>query len=130
VNGFLNITYSLKIFIISFILVCFLEFYMKKIALVLSLITLIFSITSVQAADKKAGKAKYAVCAGCHGAKGKSVNPIYPNLKGQNAKYVLSSLKAYKARKRNGGNAVQMNPFASTLSTKDMKNLAAYISSM
>lgn len=80
----------------------------------------------VVAADAAAGKAKSAVCAACHGANGMAAIPTYPNLAGQNEAYLLSSLKAYKAKQRNGGLAAVMQAQAAGLSDADMANLAAY----
>lgn len=82
--------------------------------------------SQVLAADAAAGKAKSAVCAACHGANGMAAIPTYPNLAGQNEAYLLSSLKAYKAKQRNGGLAAVMQAQAAGLSDADMANLAAY----
>ena len=85
---------------------------------------------AVNAADINAGKEKAAVCAACHGANGIATIPPYPNLAGQNAAYIESSLKAYKAGQRQGGQAAVMTGMAAPLSEADIKNLAAYFSSL
>ncbi|GAL23678.1 cytochrome c553 [Vibrio variabilis] len=82
------------------------------------------------AADIAAGKAKAAVCAACHGADGIAVIPGYPNLKGQNEQYLVTSIKAYKNKERNGGLAAVMQAQASMLSDEDIANLAAYYASL
>ncbi|GAM57346.1 cytochrome c553 [Vibrio ishigakensis] len=82
------------------------------------------------AGDAAAGKAKSAICAACHGADGIAVIDGYPNLAGQNEKYLVSSMKAYKAKQRNGGLAAVMQAQASMLSDEDIANLAAYYASM
>ncbi|CCO58548.1 Cytochrome c-552 [Vibrio nigripulchritudo] len=82
------------------------------------------------AGDVNAGKAKAAVCAACHGADGIALIDGYPNLKGQNEKYIVTSLKAYKANQRTGGLAAVMSAQAMALSDQDMENLAAYYSSL
>ncbi|MDO6707817.1 cytochrome c [Photobacterium sp. 1_MG-2023] len=82
------------------------------------------------AGDAQAGEAKAAICAACHGADGVAVIPGYPNLKGQNEQYIVNSLKAYKNKDRNGGNAAVMQPQAAMLSDTDMENLAAYFAQM
>ncbi|MDA9557225.1 cytochrome c [Vibrio sp.] len=85
----------------------------------------------VSAADIAAGEEKAkAVCSACHGADGLAVIPGYPNLKGQNEQYIISSLNAYKAKQRNGGLAVVMQAQASTLNDVDIANLAAYYASL
>ena len=71
-----------------------------------------------------------AVCAACHGADGNAAIPSYPNLAGQNKAYLISSLKAYKNKKRNGGMAAIMQGQAAALSDQDIENLAEYYSSM
>ncbi|MBD1555978.1 c-type cytochrome [Vibrio sp. S9_S30] len=90
---------------------------------------MVFSGVSV-AGDANAGKAKAAVCAACHGAGGIAAIDGYPNLKGQNEKYLVSALKAYKANQRTGGLAAVMSAQAMALSDEDIDNLAAYYSSL
>ncbi|ELV8593351.1 cytochrome c [Vibrio fluvialis] len=82
------------------------------------------------AGDATAGKAKSAVCAACHGADGIAVIPGYPNLKGQNEQYIVTAIKAYKNKERNGGLAPVMQAQASMLSDDDIVNLAAYFASL
>ncbi|WGV99652.1 cytochrome c [Vibrio sp. YMD68] len=82
------------------------------------------------AGDVAAGKAKAAICAACHGADGMAMIPGYPHLKGQNEQYLVSSMKAYKDKQRNGGLATVMQAQASLLSDEDIANLAAYYSSL
>ena len=87
--------------------------------------------TMVQAAgDAAAGEGKAAVCAACHGKDGIAMVPVYPNLKGQHAPYLESSLKAYRDGQRMGGNAAIMTPMAKNLSDQDIADLAAYYSSL
>ena len=82
------------------------------------------------AADVKAGKARSAACAACHGTNGIAPIPKYPNLAGQNEQYLVSSLKAYKAKQRSGGQAAIMYGIAAGLSKEDIANLAAYFASL
>lgn len=82
------------------------------------------------AGDIAAGKAKAAICAGCHGSNGTSVIDGYPNLKGQNAKYIENSLKAFKNKSRTGGQSALMYPMAGLLSDADIVNVAAYFNSL
>ena len=105
---------------------------MKKLTIAAAALALIGSFGSAVAGDAAAGKALFAAkgCVGCHGAAGKSANPIWPNLAGQHAQYVVLSLKAYKAQERKSANAAQMYPFAGQLSETDMENLAAFIASL
>jgi cytochrome c553 len=103
---------------------------MKKVLLSVAAIALAGSLGNAVAGDAAAGKAKSAVCVACHGANGMSTNPIYPNLAGQHAAYIESSLKAYKSGERKGGMSAVMSPMAMPLTDADIANLAAYYSSL
>jgi cytochrome c553 len=92
--------------------------------------TALFSTQTTFAADVAAGKAKAAICAACHGASGVATIPIYPNLAGQNEPYLVSALKGYRDKQRNGGMAAIMQMQAAALSDQDIDNLAAYFSSL
>ena len=82
---------------------------------------------TIQAADVAAGRAKSAMCASCHGANGISNVPMYPNLKGQKAMYVVKQLRAFKDGTRKDP---VMAGMAAPLSDADMANLAAYYESL
>ena len=105
------------------------EYAMKKMTLGL---VLGFGLLSgnVLAGDVAAGQAKAVICAACHGADGIAMIPGYPNLKGQNEQYIVSSINAYKTKQRNGGLAAVMQAQASMLSDEDIVNLAAYYASL
>ncbi len=103
---------------------------MKKLAIGMVLGMSLFAGQTLAAGDATAGQAKAAVCAACHGADGIAVIPGYPNLKGQNEQYIVSSIKAYKNKERNGGLAAVMQAQAAMLNDADIANLAAYYSSL
>lgn len=103
---------------------------MRKIVLLASLtMAMGWSVASV-AGDAAAGKAKAAVCAACHGANGIATIKMYPNLAGQNKEYLISALKAYRDKQRNGGMAAVMQAQAAALSDADIENLAEYYSTL
>ena len=79
------------------------------------------------AGDVAKGKAKAAVCIACHGAAGISTNPLWPNLAGQKEQYLIQQLKAFKSGERKNP---PMAPFIKPLTDEDIKNLAAYYSSI
>lgn len=83
--------------------------------------------TSASAGDPAAGKVRSASCAGCHGADGISVVPKYPNLAGQNAGYLILTLKGFRDGTRENN---VMNAMAKSLSDADIENLAAFYSSL
>ncbi|HDY7486698.1 TPA: cytochrome c [Vibrio vulnificus] len=103
---------------------------MKKVAMGLALGLGLMSGSALAAGDVAAGQAKAAVCAACHGANGMATIPGYPNLKGQNEQYLVSAIKAYKNKERNGGLAVVMQAQAAMLNDADVANLAAYYASL
>lgn len=89
-----------------------------------------FSTSTFAQGDAAAGQKKSMVCAACHGTNGIAVIPGYPNLKGQNEQYLISSLNAYKNKQRSGGMSTVMQAQATLLSEQDIKNLAAYYANM
>lgn len=91
--------------------------------------SLAFSSAAVAAGgDAEAGADKIAVCAACHGKDGIATANIYPNLAGQSADYLESSMKAYREGQRKGGMSAVMTPQATSLSDQDIADIAAYYS--
>jgi len=87
---------------------------------------LLLSSTAI-AGDIAAGKSKAASCAACHGSNGISSNPEWPNLAGQQEKYLVNQLKEF----RDGGrNNALMSPMAKPLSDDDIANISAYYASL
>lgn len=103
---------------------------MLKILFASTLLAFGISGAAQAAGDAAAGKEKSAVCTACHGADGVAMVPIYPNLKGQHAAYLESSLKAYREGQRGGGNSAIMTPMAKNLTDQDIADLAAYYASL
>jgi cytochrome c553 len=73
------------------------------------------------------GKAKSLTCTACHGPEGNSVSPMWPNIAGQNAPYLLTQLKAFKEGSRSDP---LMSAQAMMLSDQDMADLAVYFESL
>lgn len=69
------------------------------------------------------GQAKAQVCAACHGPDGNSANPIWPNLAGQNAGYIVQQIKYFKAGTRQNAS---MQPMVANLEVADMEEIAAW----
>jgi cytochrome c553 len=78
--------------------------------------------TDMDNAKKKAGE----VCQACHGMDGNSPIPENPKLAGQHPDYLAKALRDYKSGARK--NPV-MGAMASTLTAKDINDLAAYYGS-
>jgi len=97
----------------------------------------IFAVCAgAQAADVDNGRAVVEShnCAACHGATlNNPVDPAYPKLAGQYADYIDAALRSYKAGGDNplfGRRDAIMAAQVQELSDEDMKDVAAYISSL
>ena len=72
--------------------------------------------------DAKAGEPLAAVCGGCHGAQGVSTDSATPSLAGQDERYLVEAIKAYRtSRKRE-----KMRAYITGLAERDIDNIAAY----
>jgi len=98
---------------------------MKSLFFVL-LTALLFSASPAMAADAAAGKAKSATCMACHGPTGVSINPMWPNLAGQQEQYLAKQIMAFRDGTRKDP---MMSPMAAGLSDDDIANLAAFYAS-
>ena len=91
------------------------------------LLALAAPVTAVQAQDAAAGEKKVAMCIGCHGIVGyqasfPEVHKV-PMIAGQNAKYIVASLVAYKKGDRKHPT---MRAIAASMSDQDMADVAAF----
>jgi cytochrome c553 len=80
--------------------------------------------------DAEAGQVKGYTCTGCHGIPGyKNVYPTYsvPKVAGQNADYIQTVLKAYRAGDREHPT---MNLQSMSLSDQDIADIAAWMQAM
>ncbi|PJD92973.1 MAG: cytochrome c4 [Legionella sp.] len=82
------------------------------------------SWTAFANGNAASGQSKSMVCSACHGEQGISTNPLWPNLAGQHAAYLLQQLKHYKDGKTRP--APMMIPMVATLSAQDMEDLAEF----
>ena len=89
----------------------------------LTLTALTAQASSLVEGSVEDGKGKALTCTACHGPEGNSVNPLWPNIAGQNAPYVQAQLKAFKAGERQDP---LMTSQAMLLSDDDMADLAVY----
>lgn len=101
----------------------------RKILMILTALLIALALTSAAAfaGDAAAGKAKASICAACHGPTGVSMNPDWPNLAGQQIRYLVTQLKAFKEGTRKNA---MMSPQASILSDADIENLSAYFAGL
>lgn len=77
--------------------------------------------------DMAAGKKKAAVCFACHGENGVSAVTQYPHLAGQHREYLEKALRDYREQRRQDPT---MNAMAQSLGDADIRNIAAYYSSL
>ena len=106
---------------------------MNKLLTTISALAVSFVTCAALAQDIKgdvaAGESKNAQCIGCHAIKGyqASFPEVYkvPMISGQSAKYIVTSLNAYKKGERKHPS---MRGIAEALSDQDMADLAAYYS--
>jgi cytochrome c553 len=71
----------------------------------------------------QAGKTAAAACAGCHGETGVSKTPGTPSLIGQDPKYFVAAMKAYKSGQRKND---LMKSMAASVGDADLDNIALY----
>jgi cytochrome c553 len=100
---------------------------MKRLSVLLTIMLLGFAPASLLAGDAAAGKGKAAMCAACHGAEGVSMNPMWPNLAGQQEVYLAKQMKDFRDGRRQDPT---MAPMAAALSDTDIDDLAAYFASL
>lgn len=103
-----------------------------KLALLFALATLTLAPSQARAqslvdGSAEAGKARALTCTACHGPEGNSSSPMWPNIAGQNAPYILAQLQAFKSGARKNP---LMSSQAMLLSDEDMANLAVYFESL
>ena len=72
--------------------------------------------------DPAAGEPLTAMCGGCHGSHGVSTDAATPNLAGQDPRYLVDAIKAYRKTRRHAG----MEAYVSDLSQQDVENIAAF----
>ena len=105
---------------------------MKFVAIVATLLVnaAFFAQPALAEGDAEAGKALAYTCLGCHGIEGyRNAYPSYrvPKLGGQKAAYLVVALKGYRQNTRQHPT---MKGQASSLSDKDIEDVAAYLASI
>lgn len=100
---------------------------MNKIKYTIAVVLLAWiPVTAFSAGNAAQGQTKSAVCHACHGATGKSVQPIYPNLGGQQQTYLSKTLHDFRNGNRQN---ILMNGFAANLSDEDIEDISAWYAS-
>lgn len=101
---------------------------MNSALLLLSICVFSSIFTPVSAQDAAKGKELYATCIQCHGDKGDG-NPEKkaPRISGQHDWYIVKQVTEIKSGVRKNP---EMLPFVTKLSEQDIKDLAAYITTL
>ena len=74
--------------------------------------------------DPAAGEPLSAVCGGCHGSHGVSIDTATPILAGQDARYLVEAIKAYRTTRQRE----TMRAYVRNLSERQIENIAAFYS--
>jgi cytochrome c553 len=94
-----------------------------------SLIVLFCLVSPAHSQDANRGKELYASCVQCHGENGLgNVEKNAPKIAGQFDWYIISSIEAFQAGKDRKN--PDMLPYIKNLSSQDIKDLAAFVSTM
>jgi len=96
------------------------------------LVTLVWALltgsSAMAAGDAAAGESQAAPCSACHGADGATgLDPSYPNLAGQNERYLTRQLQMIRDGQRD---IALMTGQLTGKSDQDLENLAAYYASL
>lgn len=87
-------------------------------------------LSSAFAGDIEKGKEKSVTCAACHGSAGVSMNPEWPKLAGQHAKYLETQLYEFQKGPDGSRNNAIMYGIALALSKEDIEDISAYYASL
>ena len=79
--------------------------------------------------NAQAGSALVATCAACHGTQGQSISSDWPNLAGQNQRYIAEQLKYFQQGERENFLMLSVIPYLNTLSDGQLLDIAAFYSS-
>src|SRR6476660_540521 len=94
---------------------------------VTSVIAFLIAVSYARAADVAVGKEKAELCIGCHGENGISQMENIPSLAGQPDQFIQWQLVYFRAGARKNE---QMQPIVEQLTNEDIRNLAAYFTSL
>lgn len=86
---------------------------------------------SLRGGDPIRGQTLSGECAACHDGDGRTRFGIYPRIAGQTYDYLLLSMKEFRSKERHQSYAATlMWPSVARLSDRDLRDLAAYYSSL
>ncbi len=100
---------------------------MKSFVILILLALINNCFAEAEQGDPVAGRQKSKFCQGCHGVDGNSVNPLCPNLSGQNANYIEKQIHDFQTEKRT--DSIMTGISQGLITDQDAKDIAAYFSS-
>jgi len=95
-----------------------------------SLFLFLMCFNIANAGDLERGKTLSASCAACHGPDGNSQIATNPKLAGQNEKYFIAQMRAFKLGKNGGRDNAIMQALSQGLSAQQVIDLAMYYASL
>lgn len=110
--------------------------YLPAIALASTLLLTLTATTAAPLAenhrpDPARGRRLSGECAACHDGDGRTRFSIYPRIAGQTFDYLLLSMEEFRSKERHQAYAATlMWPSVAKLSDQDLRDLAAYYSSL
>jgi len=81
-----------------------------------------------QIANQGVGDKNVPACTSCHGPKGQGVPPVFPQIAGQHASYMVKQLQDWEGGSRKNDPAQMMRDIAPKLSEKQREAVTAYFS--
>jgi len=112
---------------------------MKGVPSITLSVTLLLALTlsataappeNYRSGDPVRGRELAGECAPCHDGDGRTRFGIYPRISGQTYDYFLLSMKEFRSKERHQAYAALMWPSVAKLSDQDIRDLAAYYSSL
>ena len=74
--------------------------------------------------NPQAGQNKATICSACHGENGQSTQPLWPNIAGQHARYLVQQLHYFQTGTER--QSPVMSPLVASLNTQDIEDIAAF----
>jgi cytochrome c553 len=100
---------------------------MKFFVYVILFLLISTNLANADEGDPLAGKLKSKFCQGCHGEDGNSINPLCPNISGQNQNYLEKQIRDFQSGRR--VDSIMTGIAQGLISDLDAKDIAAYFSS-
>ncbi len=80
-------------------------------------------VTLAQTGDPQAGQNKVQLCVACHGQTGNAISPLFANIAGQGAKYLLKQMQDIQSGARS---VPEMTGMLSGFDDQDLADIAAF----